>query len=169
MIYLGIQDYKEPCQWWFALLQGICFFIYRFCDEMDGKHARATGNGSPLGLLFDHGCDCFALGMEMMIFNYLAGIQVTASWNTCAFLMIVSYMAFHFETLEAYYRGKLVLAACNGATDGSTIYILWTFVIAIIGPDKLLIPFTVLGFEMTVSFLCMMAVISSTSIYTVIK
>lgn len=83
--------------------------------------------------------------------------------------MVVSYMAFHFETLEAYYRGKLVLAACNGATDGSTIYILWTFVIAIIGPDKLLIPFTVLGFEMTVSFLCMMAVISSTSIYTVIN
>ena len=31
--------------------------IYQTLDNMDGKQARKTGSGSPLGLLFDHGCD----------------------------------------------------------------------------------------------------------------
>jgi len=32
---------------------------------MDGKQARKTGNSSPLGLLFDHGCDSFIVGFMM--------------------------------------------------------------------------------------------------------
>jgi ethanolaminephosphotransferase len=27
---------------WFCLLQGVCFFVYRIFDEMDGKQARRT-------------------------------------------------------------------------------------------------------------------------------
>jgi ethanolaminephosphotransferase len=26
-------------------------------DNCDGKQARKTGNSTPLGMLFDHGCD----------------------------------------------------------------------------------------------------------------
>ena len=29
-------------------------------DAIDGKQARRTGTGSPLGELFDHGLDCIA-------------------------------------------------------------------------------------------------------------
>ncbi len=36
-------------------------------DEMDGKQARRTGNSSPLGLIFDHGCDCFSVGFQVMM------------------------------------------------------------------------------------------------------
>jgi len=28
---------------------------------MDGKQARKTGNSSPLGMLFDHGCDALTM------------------------------------------------------------------------------------------------------------
>lgn len=38
-----------------------CLFMYQTLDAMDGKQARRTGNSTPLGQLFDHGCD--ALGM----------------------------------------------------------------------------------------------------------
>jgi len=31
-------------------------------DEMDGKQARRSGNSSPLGLIFDHGCDAMTVG-----------------------------------------------------------------------------------------------------------
>jgi len=48
---------------WFLIGQAYCYFIYRLLDEMDGKQARRTGNSSPLGLIFDHGCDCFAAGI----------------------------------------------------------------------------------------------------------
>jgi len=53
---------------WFIFFQAWCFFAYRMLDEMDGKQARRTGNSSPLGLIFDHGCDCFSVGIQVLIF-----------------------------------------------------------------------------------------------------
>lgn len=47
---------------WFMFLQAWCYFVYRMLDEMDGKQARATQNSSPMGLIFDHGCDSFTSG-----------------------------------------------------------------------------------------------------------
>ena len=47
---------------WFFILNAFCYFMYRMFDELDGKQARKTGNSSPLGLLFDHGCDAFSIG-----------------------------------------------------------------------------------------------------------
>jgi len=44
---------------WICYLYAYLYFWYRMLDEMDGKQARRTGNSSPLGLLFDHGCDAF--------------------------------------------------------------------------------------------------------------
>ena len=32
-------------------------FAYQTLDAIDGKQARRTGNSTPLGQLFDHGCD----------------------------------------------------------------------------------------------------------------
>ena len=32
-------------------------FVYQTLDAIDGKQARRTGTSSPLGQLFDHGCD----------------------------------------------------------------------------------------------------------------
>ena len=37
--------------------------IIKNFDNMDGKQARKTGNSSPLGLLFDHGCDAMTAGL----------------------------------------------------------------------------------------------------------
>lgn len=48
---------------WVFLAEAVCYFLYRMLDEMDGKQARRTGNASPLGLIFDHGCDAFAVGL----------------------------------------------------------------------------------------------------------
>jgi len=36
-------------------------FTYQNLDNVDGKQARRTGNSTPLGMLFDHGCDAFGL------------------------------------------------------------------------------------------------------------
>jgi ethanolaminephosphotransferase len=44
-------------------MEAACYLIARVLDEMDGKQARKTGNSSPLGLLFDHGCDAFSASM----------------------------------------------------------------------------------------------------------
>jgi len=35
-------------------------------DAMDGKQARRTKSSSPLGQLFDHGCDSFSLNFFVL-------------------------------------------------------------------------------------------------------
>lgn len=50
-------DFESDVPDWFCYMVAACYLTYRILDEMDGKQARRTGNSSPLGLLFDHGCD----------------------------------------------------------------------------------------------------------------
>ena len=40
-------------------IHAAALFVYQHMDAVDGKQARRTGASSPLGQLFDHGCDCF--------------------------------------------------------------------------------------------------------------
>ncbi|EGR33317.1 hypothetical protein IMG5_056150 [Ichthyophthirius multifiliis] len=46
---------------WVFLWAAFCSFIYQTLDAVDGKQARRTGTSSPLGQLFDHGCDSFSV------------------------------------------------------------------------------------------------------------
>lgn len=46
----------EPPRWACALC-ALGLFIYQSLDSIDGKQARRTNSSSPLGELFDHGCD----------------------------------------------------------------------------------------------------------------
>jgi len=49
-------------------------FLYQTLDGMDGKHARRHRQGSPLGQLFDHGCDSVLLSIVIsMIFCIFEG------------------------------------------------------------------------------------------------
>eukprot|EP00438_Fugacium_kawagutii_P000898 Skav225784 [mRNA] locus=scaffold2147:24333:29292:+ [translate_table: standard] len=51
---------ETPPPRWLMLLTTFSLFIYQTLDALDGKQARRTGTSSPLGQLFDHGCDCLA-------------------------------------------------------------------------------------------------------------
>ncbi|KAL7737196.1 hypothetical protein ACLKA6_005389 [Drosophila palustris] len=42
---------------WTCLLCALGLFVYQSLDSIDGKQARRTNTSSPLGELFDHGCD----------------------------------------------------------------------------------------------------------------
>jgi ethanolaminephosphotransferase len=52
---------------WWCFLESASYLTYRILDEMDGKQARKTGNSSPLGLLFDHGCDSLTAGLLTLV------------------------------------------------------------------------------------------------------
>jgi len=66
--------FEGPIRPWVNIVCGLCLFVYQTLDAMDGKHARATNNSSPLGQLFDHGCD--ALSTPLMIATLLSCIQI---------------------------------------------------------------------------------------------
>jgi len=48
---------SERPPWPATLAAAIGLFLYQSLDAIDGKQARRTGTSSPLGELFDHGCD----------------------------------------------------------------------------------------------------------------
>ena len=47
----------EVAPWWTTFSCALGLFIYQTLDAIDGKQARRTKTSSPLGELFDHGCD----------------------------------------------------------------------------------------------------------------
>ena len=54
-------DYFPP---WVCYLCSINYSLYIYLDAVDGKQARRIGMSTPLGVLFDHGCDawtCFLI------------------------------------------------------------------------------------------------------------
>ena len=54
----GFQQTPPP---WALLWTGFAMIAYQTLDAMDGKQARRTNSSSPLGALFDHGCDAVVL------------------------------------------------------------------------------------------------------------
>jgi len=106
--------------------------MYRMFDEMDGKQARRTGNSSPLGLLFDHGCDAFSMGFQSMV---IAKCLQAGDNMWCLLAIMMSCASFHFCTLEEYYTGGLYLGPFNGVTDGSVGVILMFLIMGLAGNE----------------------------------
>ena len=79
-------------------------FIYQTFDACDGKQARRTGSSSPLGQLFDHGCDAFQLVCSVFV------TQACLRTGTKPFYfgyMWVCYGGFYIFNLEEHYYGVL--------------------------------------------------------------
>eukprot|EP00559_Dactyliosolen_fragilissimus_P004031 CAMPEP_0184859362 /NCGR_PEP_ID=MMETSP0580-20130426/4371_1 /TAXON_ID=1118495 /ORGANISM="Dactyliosolen fragilissimus" /LENGTH=418 /DNA_ID=CAMNT_0027355961 /DNA_START=64 /DNA_END=1317 /DNA_ORIENTATION=+ len=103
---------------WIFLWNGIAMLIYQTLDNMDGKQARRTGSSSPLGLLFDHGCD--AINIIFGSVNWIAAMNLNVMDHTLQIWIIVfvSKFAFFVATWEEYHTGKLILPIFNGPTEG---------------------------------------------------
>jgi len=117
---------------WFFFFQAWCYFAYRMLDEMDGKQARRTGNSSPLGLIFDHGCDAFSTGFQALV--ALRALQCGNNFLSYLFV-VLSMAAFHFSTLEEYYVGTLELPVCNAVSDGALLIIVMYLVTGVLGNE----------------------------------
>jgi len=105
---------EEPPSWiW--LYCAVANFCYQTLDNMDGKQARRTGSSSVLGLIFDHGCDCFNVVAQAL--TVACAVNSGSSWKTYT-LYFVAASTFYFNTWEEYYTGQLVLGEINGPSDG---------------------------------------------------
>ena len=56
-------DLDADCPVWVTVFCGVSFAFYTMMDAVDGRQARRTNTSSPLGQLFDHGCDCVLAGL----------------------------------------------------------------------------------------------------------
>lgn len=69
---------QEDAPRWAYALAGVSLLLYQILDVADGKQARKTGNSSPLGLLFDHGCD--ALNVVVSACTFASTIKLGPSY-----------------------------------------------------------------------------------------
>jgi phosphatidylglycerophosphate synthase len=71
---------------WCFLFAGLCVWIYSTLDAVDGKQARRTKSSSPLGQLFDHGCDSFSITFFVLALGQAAkleGLEIFVLFVAC--------------------------------------------------------------------------------------
>ncbi len=113
----SLEILEEPPRWIF-LWNGIAMLAYQTLDNMDGKQARRTKSSSPLGLLFDHGCD--AINSIFGSANWIIGMALSPSQNLwqCWALIFGPFGMFYIATWEQYYTGELIMPIINGPNEG---------------------------------------------------
>eukprot|EP00397_Hematodinium_sp_SG-2012_P010816 GEMP01010941.1.p1 GENE.GEMP01010941.1~~GEMP01010941.1.p1 ORF type:complete len:442 (+),score=52.30 GEMP01010941.1:68-1393(+) len=128
-------DFTQDVPPWVWLFNALILIAYQTLDNMDGKQARRTNTSSPLGMLFDHGCDAFNTGLLSM--NILALHQFgTEPAFACAsyFFCLTTFM---FSTWEEFFSGSLSLPAVNGPTEGILIAAIMCLVAFFLGKNHM--------------------------------
>ncbi|CAN1127267.1 Choline/ethanolaminephosphotransferase 1 [Linum perenne] len=115
---------------WVHFAHGLLLFLYQTFDAVDGKQARRTNSSSPLGELFDHGCDALACAFEAMAFGSTAMCGRYAFW-----FWVISAIPFYLATWESYFTNTLILPVVNGPTEGLMLIYLAHFFTAIVGAE----------------------------------
>ncbi|XP_039745869.1 cholinephosphotransferase 1 isoform X2 [Pararge aegeria] len=131
LIWYSPDARQEPPRWACALC-ALGVFVYQSLDAIDGKQARRTGSQSPLGELFDHGCDSIstvfiALGACIAV---KLGDYPTWMFFQCFCAMTLFYCA-HWQ---AYVTGTLKMGRID-VTEAQYAIIVIHLISAILGPD----------------------------------
>ena len=111
---------------------GVCFFCYNTLDNCDGKQARRTGSGSPMGMLFDHGLDVTTAVLANM--QFLRMFQLGPGLPAFVQVMIPTLMSYYLF-LEEYYLGKLTMGKFSNPDDSGIALTLVCFFTAFQGSE----------------------------------
>jgi ethanolaminephosphotransferase len=89
----------------FYIYSAITLFLYQTLDAIDGKQARRTGTSSPLGQLFDHGCD--ALGACLNVYVPMQVLKIGTNSLTYYVYMGGLMTTFFSSNWEEHHTGVL--------------------------------------------------------------
>lgn len=131
MWYYSPHLIQEAPRWaYVANAAGLLF--YQAFDGLDGKQARRTGSSTPLGLLFDHGCD--AMNVTVSALTLASSLGLGATWKT-VLLWATGSATFFAATWEEYYTKELNLPFINGPDEGLWICAVFHLTTALFGPQ----------------------------------
>jgi len=115
---------------WVFLMNAACIWWYQTLDAIDGKQARRTKNGSPLGELFDHGCD--SLSSFLTAGSLVCALQLGGSmYSYCVILGV--HTIFFFSIWEQYYTNILRFSKFTGPTEALILLIIVHIITGIFG------------------------------------
>ncbi|BFZ58679.1 Phosphotransferase [Savitreella phatthalungensis] len=110
----------RPCPPWVYLCWAISLWLYQSFDSIDGMQARRTGQSSPLGEMFDHGCDALNTTLEVLL--TCSSINLGKSW-WALISQFATVANFYLTTWEEYHTGTLYLSFFSGPVEGILIVI----------------------------------------------
>ncbi|KAL8247512.1 hypothetical protein R6Q59_008728 [Mikania micrantha] len=128
--YIYSPHLDSPPPRWVHFVHGLLLFLYQTFDAVDGKQARRTSSSSPLGELFDHGCDALACALEALAFGSTAMCGRNTFW-----FWVISAVPFYGATWEHYFTNTLILPAINGLTEGLMLIYVVHFFTSIVGAE----------------------------------
>ncbi|XP_076240633.1 choline/ethanolaminephosphotransferase 1 bbc isoform X4 [Calliopsis andreniformis] len=140
-------DAKAEAPRWACFLCALGLFIYQSLDAIDGKQARRTGTSTPLGELFDHGCDSIStvfVALSACIAVQL-GYYPTWMFFQCFCAMTLFYCA-HWQT---YVSGSLRFGKID-VTEAQFTIIAIHLISAIFGPKVWMMELPYTGTEVKV-------------------
>ncbi|PIM98578.1 sn-1,2-diacylglycerol ethanolamine and cholinephosphotransferase [Handroanthus impetiginosus] len=126
--YIYSPQLDSPPPRWIHFAHGLLLFLYQTFDAVDGKQARRTNSSSPLGELFDHGCDALGCAFEALAFGSTAMCGGSTFW-----FWVISAVPFYCATWEHYFTNTLILPAINGPTEGLMLIYMIHFFTAFVG------------------------------------
>ncbi|XP_020089955.1 choline/ethanolaminephosphotransferase 1-like [Ananas comosus] len=115
---------------WVHLAHGLLLFLYQTFDAVDGKQARRTNSSSPLGELFDHGCDALACAFEALAFGSTAMCGRNTFW-----FWVTAAIPFYLATWEHFFTNTLILPIINGPTEGLMLIYICHFLTFLTGAE----------------------------------
>jgi ethanolaminephosphotransferase len=152
----------EAAPRWTYIVSAILIFTYQVLDNVDGKQARRTRSSSPLGELFDHGCDA----LSVVLFALIGGSTLRIGGDATLWLAIAGFIPFYLAHWEEYHTGSLVLGQFNGPTEAQLVIIAVLLVTGIVGPWLWAVPLGHSG--LAVGFIPFILTVSAAS-FTVIQ
>ncbi|XGW04233.1 hypothetical protein V3C99_015411, partial [Haemonchus contortus] len=123
---------RETAPSWAYASAALGLFVYQTLDATDGKQARRTGAASPLGELFDHGCD--SISQVFVTLNVAYAMRLGEVRCGTFFIVIVAVSLFYCAHWSTYCTGQLRFSRFD-VTEAQMTIIAVLFTTSILGPD----------------------------------
>ncbi|CAF0745533.1 unnamed protein product [Didymodactylos carnosus] len=149
LLIVTTHEAKESCSRWMYIFTAFGLFFYQSLDP--GEQARRTNSQSPLGELFDHGCD--SVSAIFVTIACCCGIQLGVYPWLMFWCCILSYFAFYCAHWQTYISGKLRFGRLD-CTETQFSFITF-YIISTIYPNfwTISIPFVQLDFRILAALL----------------
>uniref|UniRef100_A0A1B6EBK0 diacylglycerol cholinephosphotransferase n=1 Tax=Clastoptera arizonana TaxID=38151 RepID=A0A1B6EBK0_9HEMI len=98
-------DAKADAPQWTFLLCALGLFAYQSLDAIDGKQARRTNSSTPLGELFDHGCD--SISTVFVAISACIAVQLGYNPSWMFFQCFCATTLFYCAHWQTYVSGTL--------------------------------------------------------------
>jgi len=108
----------EVAPWWTTFSCALGLFIYQTLDAIDGKQARRTKTSSPLGELFDHGCDSLSTVFVSLASCCAVRLGLYPGWML--FQCLCASTLFYCAHWQTYVSGTLTFGTID-VTEGQIV------------------------------------------------